>query len=232
MQVKRVSFLVLLLFIQFGACSRNSEETAGNFYERGVSLASEGEFEKALDALKKALNASVDRKPAQESFDIVQSVLSGKLKKAAAISFFKGVVHENKSEYVQAYSYLSKAIRIAPDFADAYYERGSISGSLNYYDKAVSDFTKAAELNPGDAEAFNNRGLAYAKGFSDYQNAIADFSEAIRVNPEFAEAYENRGIAYMKQTGNKEMACADWKNACNLHRCDSYNRAMENRYCK
>jgi tetratricopeptide (TPR) repeat protein len=230
--MKQLLLTALVSVITLVACSQDKSEVINNPYERGLSFASQGKFEKAVDAFKQALNTADDKRPAQESLEVVETVLSGQLDQQAAVNFFKGISHANKGQFVHAYSHLSKAIKSAPDFADAYYERGSVNGSMNYYDKAISDFTKAAELHPGDAAAFNNRGLAYAKGLNDYERAIADFSAAIKVNPQFAEAYDNRAIAFMKQSEDKQQACADWKQACELKRCRSFETAKANGYCE
>jgi tetratricopeptide (TPR) repeat protein len=231
-RMKYLFFSILIAFIVVSTCNRNTPKVIKDPYELGIALASEGQFEKAANVFKQAMNASMDKRSAQESLAVVESVLSGSMDNEAAVNFFKGISFANNGEFLQAYSYLSKTIRIAPDFSGAYYERGSVNGNMNYYEKAIEDFTKAAELNPIDAPAFNNRGLAYAKGFNDYKKAIADFSIAIELNPQFAEAYENRGIAFMKKEGKQQEACADWKRACDMNKCNSYNLAVQNGYCK
>lgn len=226
-------FLFFALFsIILTSCERDNSKSIKNPYERGLSFASEGKFKKAEDSLKQALNNAVDERAAQGSLAVIDEVLDKRIDQKAAVNFFKGIKHANKGQMIEAYSYLSKAIKIDPEFDDAYYERGSVNGRMNLYEKAITDFTKASELNPDDAAAFNNRGLAYAKGFNDYERAIADFTTAIEVNPQFAEAYENRGIAFMKQEGNKDKACSDWKQACELKRCNSIKTAKSNGYCE
>jgi tetratricopeptide (TPR) repeat protein len=230
--MKFYCLLFALFLIILTSCERDNTEIIKNPYERGLSFASEGKFEKAEDAFKRALNNDIDTRAAQGSLGVVEDVLSKRLDQKAAINFFKGIKHANKGQMIEAYSYLSKAIKIDPAFADAYYERGSVNGRLKLYEKAVSDFTKAADLNPNDAEAYNNRGLAYAKGMKKYDMAITDFNRAIGLNPEFAEAYDNRGIAYRIKDDNKEKACSDWKKACELDRCNSFNLAKQNGYCE
>jgi tetratricopeptide (TPR) repeat protein len=84
---------------------------------------------------------------------------------------------------------------IAPNDAEAYYNRGLAYQLKKEYDKAIADYTKAIEINPNDAEAYNNRGLAYGSK-KEYDKAIADYTKAIEINPKYAEAYYNRGLAY------------------------------------
>jgi tetratricopeptide (TPR) repeat protein len=96
-----------------------------------------------------------------------------------------------QKEYDKTISECNEAIRLKPDYADAYSQR-----AYAYYDKddngnAISDFTEAIRLDP-NSEGYYNRGLAcYNK--KDYGNAINDFSEAIRLDPDSADAYNHWG---------------------------------------
>ncbi len=224
-----LSLLILLLAVT--ACEKQGPETSLSPYEKGVSLAIDGKFEKAMTSLKKAVNETTPENPAHGSLKIVERVLSNELDAQAARDFFKGIKYANGAEMTLAFSYLTKAINRAPDFPDAYYERALVNAHLKLYDEAISDFTRTVELNPDDAPAYNNRGLAYARGIKEYRKAIADFTRAVEIDPDFAEAYDNRGIAYQMASDNKENACADWKQACELGRCRSFEIAKGNGYC-
>jgi tetratricopeptide (TPR) repeat protein len=88
-----------------------------------------------------------------------------------------------------------EAIRLNPEDADAYSNRGNAYFHKGDFDRAITDYDEAIRLNPEFADAYHNRGSAYFhKGDSD--RAIADYDEAIRLNPEDADAYSNRGNAY------------------------------------
>jgi tetratricopeptide (TPR) repeat protein len=222
--------LIIMLFNFLAGCS-DSTLNSKSSYDQGVALAVAGKFKKAQTAFANALQDETDRNAAQQSLEVVNESLSKRLDAQAAIEFFKGIKYGNKGELVLAFSYFSKAINTAPDFATAYYERAIINGRLNLYHQAIADFSRAIELDPQDGAAYHNRGLASAKGLKKYNDAIADFTKAIELTPEFAEAYDNRAIAYRLASDNKEKACADWKKACELARCNSYKRAKANRYC-
>jgi tetratricopeptide (TPR) repeat protein len=230
--MKHYSYLVGVLLLVFIGCDRDNSGAVKGSYEHGVAYASEGDFEKAEKAFKKALNVAVDKRAIEASLNVVKDVLSQKLDQEVASLFFKGVKFANEGQMLHAYSELSKVVRKAPQFSEAYYERGLVNGRMKMYKKAVSDFTKVIDLNPTDVAAYNNRGLAYARGAIDYNKALGDFNKAIEIDPEFAEAYDNRGIAFMKKSDNKKRACGDWKRACDLKRCNSYERAKRSGYCK
>ena len=58
----------------------------------------------------------------------------------------------------KAIEYLNNAIRLQPDYADAYYSRGFAYCDLGQYQSAIKDYNKAIRLKPNDAIAYSNRG--------------------------------------------------------------------------
>ena len=53
----------------------------------------------------------------------------------------------------------TKAIKIDPNYADAYINRGLAKDNLEDYYGAIADYNKAIELDPNDAVAYYNRGV-------------------------------------------------------------------------
>ena len=72
---------------------------------------------------------------------------------------------------------LSKVIDLAPDFPQAYYNRGNVWSQLHDYEAAIADYTEAVRLDPSFAEAYYNRGLARVYTGQNAQG-VADFSKA------------------------------------------------------
>jgi tetratricopeptide (TPR) repeat protein len=119
-----------------------------------------------------------------------------------------------KKDYDKAIADYTQAIRIDPQFATAYSNRGSAYGMNGDYDKAIADYNKAMELNPGIMYLYNNRGAAYFdKG--DHDRAMADFNQQIRLDPNFAPAYNNRGLVYEAKRDH-DRAIADYNQAIRL----------------
>lgn len=89
--------------------------------------------------------------------------------------------------YDDAIEDLTKAIKLHPGFAYAYYNRANLLALSNKLPEAFDDYTKAIELNPGFAEAYYNRGLIqiYMK---DTRKGCLDISKAGELGIE--EAYE------------------------------------------
>lgn len=60
-----------------------------------------------------------------------------------------------------AINHYSEAIRINPNYSEAFNNRGNAYVKLRQYQKAIDDFNKAIEIRPDNAEAYNNYGSAY-----------------------------------------------------------------------
>ena len=55
----------------------------------------------------------------------------------------------------------SEAIKLKPDYAEAYNNRARTYLKKVDFDKAIEDYTKAIELNPQDVDAYYTRGKLY-----------------------------------------------------------------------
>ena len=72
---------------------------------------------------------------------------------------------------------LTDALKLAPQNAFLYYDRGTVYALRKDYMRAIDDFTHAIELDPQLAEAYYNRGLAriysgqQAEGINDLSKA-------------------------------------------------------------
>jgi len=95
----------------------------------------------------------------------------------------------------KAIEYLNNAIKLKPDYAGAYVNRGVAYYNLIQYKRAIEDYTEAIRLQPDYAGAFTNRGNAYYK-LGQYQRAFEEHNAAIRLQPDLALAYVNRGVVY------------------------------------
>ncbi len=143
---------------------------------------------------------------------LMPMVLSCSNREAAIDSCDRGVEAADNGDYDLAIVCFTEAIRLDPNLATAYYNRGCTYDDMGKYDKAIADYNEAIRLDPKYAEAYYNRAVAYDhKG--EYDRAIADLTEAIRLNPEDAEAaYGNRGVIYFEKS-EYDKAIADFTEA-------------------
>ena len=91
---------------------------------------------------------------------------------------------------------LNRAIKLDPDYADAYNNLGFSYDKLKQYDRAIQNYDKAIELNPHFAVLYSNRGVTYNK-LNQYMKAIQDHDKSIELDPSYARAYGNRGNVYV-----------------------------------
>ncbi len=132
---------------------------------------------------------------------------------------------EKQQEYAESIKHYTEAIKLKPDLAEAYNNRGNTYAKKGDFDNAIRDYNTAIKLNPDEAEAYNNRGNTYAKK-GDFDNAIRDYNTAIKLKPDFAETYNNRGATYYKK-GDFDNAIRDYNTAIKLKPNDAmayYNR--------
>jgi tetratricopeptide (TPR) repeat protein len=136
--------------------------------------------------------------------------------------FERGFAASDIGEQLRFYG---EAIRLKPDFADAFNNRGEAHRAKGDLDGALHDYNEAIRLRPDFAEPFNNRGIARSDR-GDLDGALQDYSEAIRLRPDFAEPFNNRGIA-RRRKGDLDGALDDYNEAIRLK--PDYANAFNNR---
>ena len=105
---------------------------------------------------------------------------------------------EKQQQYAESIKHYTEAIKLKPDDASTYNNRGNAYVDKGEVDNAIRDYNTAIKLKPNDAVAYYNRGNTYSdKGEVD--NAISDYNTAIKLKPDFARNYNNRGLAYLKK---------------------------------
>ena len=93
-----------------------------------------------------------------------------------------GVEHRRQGKLDLAIEEYTQAIKLKPDYAEAYLGRGNAYYDKGDYDHAIADYGQAIKLRPDYARAYDNRGLAYySKG--DYDRAIVDLCRYLELLP-------------------------------------------------
>ena len=90
---------------------------------------------------------------------------------------------------------LDAALKIKPDYADAYYNRAQAYAEQTDLQKAIADLTQAIRFNPNLAEAYGHRGMLHAET-GDKSAALTDLQKA-------AELFKQKGNReYYEQTSS------------------------------
>jgi len=107
------------------------------------------------------------------------------------------VAHYNRGaaqERAKAEMDYTEAIRLKPNYSDAYYNRAGARVDLEKFKEAKEDFDMVLKLNPKNEKAYFNRGSVKYK-LSDYKGAIEDYTQGLLIKPAHSEAYNNRASA-------------------------------------
>jgi protein O-GlcNAc transferase len=91
---------------------------------------------------------------------------------------------------------MAQAIRVDPDNAPAYLNRGNALKDLRRLDEALACYNKAIALKSNLVDAHSSRSLVlyYLRRLDE---ALAGYDRTIALKPDHAEAYNNRGIVLL-----------------------------------
>jgi tetratricopeptide (TPR) repeat protein len=205
----------------YGIGEKTAPRTAGAFLDRGITLASQGEFEAAIADFTEAIRLNSELKAAHfqrgrayaEGSDYDQAIAdfteairldgNNSIIYRASIYRERGTAYRLKADYDQAITDYIEAIRLEESID------GSNNPSSISYTRIIEDYTWIIRLDPNNAAAYYNRGNRYFKlgnwysepwprrGWDDaYNRAIADYTQVISLVPNSAAAYLQRGNAY------------------------------------
>ena len=132
---------------------------------------------------------------------------------------------ERQRWHNDAITHFTEAIKLRPEFAEAYHQRGLVYTLQKDY--AIADFSKAIELERNNALFYYNRGLAYALQ-TDFDSAIADLNKTVELKPDYAEAYNNLGYAHYTRGVPRYMSGNAYDDEEDLQEAiKNYDRAIE-----
>ena len=89
-----------------------------------------------------------------------------------------------------------QALKIKPDYAEAYYNMGVALNDKGDPEAAIESYKQALKIKPDYAEAYNNIGNVL-KDQGDLEAAIDSYKQAININPDYAEAYYNLSLLHL-----------------------------------
>ncbi len=113
----------------------------------------------------------------------------------AKMALDQGIEYLENNNSSRAVKSLTKAVRLNPNSAEAFNQRGNAYYRLGSPQQAVNDFNQAIQLTPDYADAYFNRGWA-RYDLKNYSGAIQDYTRVIELDPKDTEAHYQRGLVY------------------------------------
>ncbi len=177
---------------------------ANTYFNRGLTLAKERDYEGALLRYTIAIRLKPDFPEAYNN---------------------RGLVYRMLGNHAAAIANYDVALRMKPDYAAAYNNRGYAKRKLGKYRQAIRDYDKALSLKAGYASALFNRGFAKSK-LGDHAAAIEDFTAVLGMMSNHPLALYNRGLAH-QNAGDLVKAEADFDTA--IANSDRFAKAYHSR---
>lgn len=183
-----------------------------------------------LDPFHELANRAIEQlNPNGDENSPIQKEIS--IQKEAEEYFRLGVFHQEKGNLDKAYYAYTEAIRIYPEYADAYYRRSEVNRQTLNLRPALDDYEAAVRFNPRLASLepkkyavlyFNWAEIQQQQVWLETQNseashhaAMLEYTRAIQLNPNLAAAYAYRGSLY--HDIDKQRAFEDYSEAIRLN---------------
>jgi tetratricopeptide (TPR) repeat protein len=103
-----------------------------------------------------------------------------------------------RNRLVEAVSEATRAVELAPEFAEARNNQGVAYSALGHPADALTAFQAALRLKPDYPEALNNLGKEWLADKTRLAEAIQCFERALALRPAYAEPLNNLGLALIE----------------------------------
>lgn len=112
----------------------------------------------------------------------------------AALLYEKGNIFSANTQYEEAIVSYDKALRLKPDFSQAWFNRGSILYQVGKYKESLISYERALQINSNDHEAWQSRGNVLGH-LGRYEEAIASYDCSLQIDPNQYISWYDRGLA-------------------------------------
>ncbi len=132
--------------------------------------------------------------------------------------FKNGNAKYSLKDYQGAINDYEKAIKLKPEYAEAWYGKAICESILSKYDDALTDFNKAAELDPSNKDVIFNRAYYVKQKTGDYKGAIEDYNIYIDSFKQKDDGFVYSNMGYCKYMLNDfEAAMSDINKSLELN---------------
>ena len=128
---------------------------------------------------------------AEKYFDKLLNV-----QKKPEIFFIQANIHKQLKKYDSAISYFEEAIKLNPNFSEAYNNLGNTKKRIGKIDEAISCFEKAIQLKENNIEAYFNLANIYKEN-KYFNDLIKIYEKILSFNKNDIKTLYNLGSAYL-----------------------------------
>ncbi|MDR2152435.1 MAG: tetratricopeptide repeat protein, partial [Helicobacteraceae bacterium] len=89
--------------------------------------------------------------------------------------------YDDLGDRKQAIADYTQVIKLVPNYANAYVNRGLAYADLGDRKQAIADYTEAIKIDPNYADVYNNRGGTY-DDLGDYKSATEEARKACELS--------------------------------------------------
>src|SRR4030095_2737703 len=170
----------MVLAVMTSALAQSGLEKNGEAVEAvgltnlGFTYAKVGQYTKALEALKRAVQLEPE---------------------LAEAHYFLGATYNNLGLHREAVKAFKEAIRLKPTWAEAYSGLGVAYNCSMRFGESVEALQQAIRLTPGWAQPYVNLSVTYTNQHR-FKEAVEASQQAIRLKADEAESYYRLGVAY------------------------------------
>ncbi|MFQ4143220.1 tetratricopeptide repeat protein [Chlorogloeopsis sp. ULAP02] len=126
-----------------------------------------------------------------------------------------GNLHLAAQDYEEAIASYNEAVKIKPDYHEAWYNQGDALFNLRRYEEAIASYDKVIILNPDHYWAWYKKGEALRK-LGRYEEAIRNYDKVIVFNPSDYWAWYHRGLS-LSELGRYEEAIVSYDQALKIN---------------
>jgi tetratricopeptide (TPR) repeat protein len=156
------------------AMKHTGEERADYYVASGVAYGEDGQYQRALELLGKAIRLDSTSSAAYNNI---------------------GLFYSRAGNQTMSIQMLNRAIELDPKDDNPRYNMGNSYHALGDFTMAIEYYKQAIALNPVSEKAWLNLGNSYG-ALRDYSNALNAFKKVLEINPANAGARHNIGVTY------------------------------------
>ena len=103
-------------------------------------------------------------------------------------------IYFKEKNFYEALNIINEAIKINPNFAEAYSEQGNALNELKQLNMALKSYDNAIKINPNFSNAYYNKAVILHE-LKNIELAIENYDHSIKINPKHIHSHNNKGFA-------------------------------------